>query len=512
MNCKTIKSLSLGIVLLAVASCAPKHSEVAGGAQPGDIIPLPVEYSAQPVGITTEVLKQLPERVRISESALRQHLNGKQLTDWQLKSAYWLEVGKRGVKIIAADPEGVFYARQSLKMMASCDTAVAYCTILDYPRFRHRGILLDESRHYQGMAFVKKQLEMMALLKMNRFHFHLVDNPGWRLQIDAYPRLTQLTAWRPVAEFWDWEVDEIGGDFVEEGTPDAYGGYYTKQDIAELLAFADERHIEVIPEIEMPGHNYETIAAYPELACSLSDRPDKREVCPGKESTYQFFEKVLLEVFDMFPSPYIHIGGDESGKRNWELCPDCQARMKAEGLKSVEELQSYMIRRIERFAHDHGKRIIGWDEILEGGLAPDATVMSWHGTEGGLQAIAQGHDVIFTPTRYYYLDYHQDSTQYRAVGHYLPLEKVYSFDPLTEAIPDSAAHHVLGVQGNLWTEWVREAWHAEMQLYPRAFAIAETGWSPASRIHYPDFERRASAFAAVAHAMGYTSYGQPREE
>ncbi len=214
----------------------------------------------------------------------------------------------------------------------------------------------------------------------------------------------------------------------------------------------------------------------------------------------------------MFPSPYIHIGGDESGKRNWELCPDCQARMKAEGLKSVEELQSYMIRRIERFAHDHGKRIIGWDEILEGGLAPDATVMSWHGTEGGLQAIAQGHDVIFTPTRYYYLDYHQDSTQYRAVGHYLPLEKVYSFDPLTEAIPDSAAHHVLGVQGNLWTEWVREAWHAEMQLYPRAFAIAETGWSPASRIHYPDFERRASAFAAVAHAMGYTVYGQPREE
>ena len=510
---RIIQTLSLCLVLLAVASCK-NRSEVAGGIQPGDIIPLPVEYSLKSRAVPANQLSQLPEKVCISESALRHRLKGNKLTDWQLKSAYWLEVGKKGVKIVASDPEGVFYARQSLKMLSLQDSTVACCTILDYPHFRYRGILLDESRHYQGKAFVKKQLEMMALLKMNRFHFHLVDNPGWRLQIDAYPRLTQFTAWRPQAEFWDWEVDEVGGPFVEEGTPGAYGGYYTKQDIAEILAFAAERHIEVIPEIEMPGHNYETRAAYPELACSLPDRdmPDKWELCPGKETTYQFLEKVLLEVFDMFPSDYIHIGGDEAGKDNWERCPDCQARMKAEGLKSVEELQSYMIRRMERFAHDHGKRIIGWDEILEGGLAPDATVMSWHGTEGGLQAIAEGHDVIFTPTRYYYLDYHQDSAQYRPAGHYLPLEKVYSFDPLTEAIPDSAAHHVLGVQGNLWTEWVREAWHAEMQLYPRAFAIAETAWSPASRKDYPDFERRASAFAAVAHAMGYTIYGQPREE
>ena len=474
---------------------------------PGSIIPAPAEYSVLPGSVRVDGWTQSPT-VRVSESALRQRLEGRELADWQLKSAYWMEIGKEGVKIEAADPEGVFYARQSLRMLASLDSVVTCCTILDWPRFRHRGLMLDESRNFQGKEFVLKQLEMMALLKMNRFHFHLVDNPGWRLQIDAYPRLTQLTAWRPEPDFWDWEKDEIGGDFLEEGTPGAYGGYYSKQDIAEILAFAAERHIEVIPEIEMPGHNYETRAAYPELACSLpsAEMHDKWELCPGKESTFEFLEKVLLEVFELFPSEYVHIGGDEAGKKNWERCPDCQARMKAEGLESVEQLQSYLIKRIESFAHEHGKRIIGWDEILQGGLAPDATVMSWRGTAGGLRAIAEGHDVIFTPTHYCYLDYHQDPKQYRPAGRYLPLEKVYSFDPMEESISKADAHHVLGLQGNLWTEWVHEAWHAEMMLYPRAFAIAETGWSPAARKDYPDFERRASAFAAVARAMGYTVY------
>ena len=488
------------------------YVKVPGVSGPGDIIPAPVEYSVLPGCIRADGLTQSPEEVLLSESALREHLQGRELADWQLKSAYWLEMGKKGVRIVAADAEGVFYARQSLKMLASLGGAVTCCTILDWPRFRYRGILLDESRNFQGKDFVLKQLEMMARLKMNRFHFHLVDNPGWRLQIDAYPRLTQLTAWRPEPDFWDWEKDEVGGDFLEEGTPGAYGGYYTKQDIAEILRYAAERHIEVIPEIEMPGHNYETRAAYPELACSLpeADRPDQWELCPGKESTYEFLEKVLLEVFDLFPSEYVHIGGDEAGKRNWERCPDCQARMKAEGLENVEQLQSYLIRRMERFAHEHGKRIIGWDEILEGGLAPDATVMSWRGTAGGLRAIAEGHDVIFTPTTHYYLDYHQAPDQYRAAGRYQPLENVYAFDPLEEGISEADAHHVLGVQGNLWTEWVHEAWHAEMMLYPRAFAIAETGWSPAVRKDYPDFERRAAAFSSVARTLGYTVYGSSR--
>ena len=489
------------------------YVKVPGKTGPGDIIPAPVEYSVLPGSIGSDRLMQMPQEVRISDGALRPYLKGRILADWQLKSAYWLEVGKTGVKIVAADGEGVFYARQSLKMLASLDRSVTCCTILDWPRFRYRGIMLDESRNYQGKDFVIKQLDMMALLKMNRFHFHLVDNPGWRLQVDAFPRLTQLTAWRPEPDFWDWEKNEVGGDFLEEGTPGAYGGYYTKQDIAEILAFAAERHIEVIPEIEMPGHNYETRAAYPELACSLppAERPDEWELCPGKESTYEFLEKVLLEVFDLFPSEYVHIGGDEAGKRNWERCPDCQARMKAEGLESVEQLQSYLIKRMERFAHEHGRRIIGWDEILEGGLAPDATVMSWRGTEGGLRAIAEGHDVIFTPTTHYYLDYYQDADQYRPAGRYQPLENVYSFDPTEVGVSDADAHHVLGVQGNLWTEWVHEAWHAEMMLYPRAFAIAETGWSPAARKDYPDFERRATALSGVARTLGYTVFGRSGE-
>lgn len=503
---KTLRHFIIaGVCLISAYGCGQK--DIHTQCEPADLIPAPVELAVNPGSVSSDKLAELPEKVKVSEKALLRRLEGRELTDWQLKSAYWLEIGKKGIKIEAADQEGVFNARQSLKMMASLNDTVACCTILDWPRFRHRGMMLDESRHFQGKDFVLKQLEMMALLKMNRFHFHLVDNPGWRLQIDAYPRLTQLTAWRPVAYFWDWEIDATGGDFVEEGTPGAYGGYYTKEDIAEILEFAAERHIEVIPEIELPGHNYETRIAYPELACSLKNGgSDKWELCPGKESTYEFLEKVLLEVFELFPSEYIHIGGDEAGKDNWKICPDCQARMKSEGLTEVEELQSYMVKRIERFAHEHGKRIIGWDEILEGGLAPDATVMSWRGTEGGLKAIAQGHDVIFTPTQYFYLDYKQDEAQYKAVGKYVPLEKVYSFEPMSEGISEADSHHVLGIQGNLWTEHVLHDWHAEMQLYPRVFAVSEVGWSPAGKKNWPDFERRASVLSEAARNWGYVVY------
>ena len=500
--------LAVGTCMMLVLACGQTKSQ--SQSESADLIPAPVELTVGTGIVSSDDLTSLPEKVTVSEEALLGRLNGQKLTDWQLKSAYWMEIGKRGVKIEAADEQGVFYARQSLKMMASLNETVACCTVLDWPRFQHRGVMIDESRHFQGKDFILKQLEMMALLKMNIFHFHLVDNPGWRLQIDAYPRLTQFTAWRPVEYFWNWEVNETGGDFVDEGTPGAYGGYYTKEDIAEILAFAAERYIEVIPEIEMPGHNYEARAAYPELACRLKDGgSDKWELCPGKESTYTFLENVLLEVFEMFPNEYIHIGGDEAGKDNWAVCPDCQARMKSEGLKEVEELQSYMIKRMERFAHEHGKRIIGWDEILQGGLAPDATVMSWRGTEGGMKAIAEGHDVIFTPTQYCYLDYKQDEDQYKAVGKYVPLEKVYSFEPLMEGVSEEDAHHVLGLQGNLWTEHVLEDWHAEMQLYPRVFAIAEVGWTLAENKDWPEFERKTSTLTKAAIDWGYNAYINP---
>ena len=500
------KTMIIGVLAMAAIACGPQRQE-GSGAGPADLIPVPVEYAVGNGCLPSTGLAQMTPVVKISGKSLNRRLKGQELADWQLRQAYWLEIGKKGVRIEAADAQGAFYAMQSLKMLTELADTVSCCTILDWPNFQYRGLMLDVSRNFFDKEFVEKQLEMMARLKLNRFHFHLVDNPGWRLRIDAYPRLTQLTAWRPEPDFWDWEKDEIGGEFVEEGTPGAYGGYFTRQDIAEILAFAAERHIEVIPEIEMPGHNYETRAAYPELACSLpaAERPDQWELCPGKESTYEFLEKVLLEVFEMFPSEYVHIGGDEAGKRNWERCPDCRARMEAEGLQRVEELQSYMIRRMERFAQEHGKRIIGWDEILEGGLAPDATVMSWRGTEGGLKAVAAGHDVIFTPTQHCYLDYHQ-GPQYRPAGPLLTLEKVYSFNPLEEGIDAADAHHVLGLQGNLWTEWVHEPWHAEMQLYPRAFAIAETGWSQPGKKDFPDFERRTDAWSRVVGKLGYTLY------
>ena len=483
-----------------------------GGAGPEDLIPLPVMYAPGNGCIPSARLSQMEPVVKLSEKKLRKRLEGQALADWQLKQAYWLEIGKKGVKVEAADEQGAFYALQSLQMLTELADTVSCCTILDWPRFQYRGVMLDVSRNFFGKDFINKQMEMMARLKLNRFHFHLVDNPGWRLQIDAYPRLTQLTAWRPEADFWDWEKNETGGVFVEEGTPGAYGGYFTKDDIRELLAFAAERHIEVIPEIEMPGHNYETRAAYPELACALpaAERPDEWELCPGKEDTYEFLEKVLLEVFELFPSQYVHIGGDEAGKDNWARCPDCQARMKAEGMQDVEELQSYMIKRMERFAQEHGKRIIGWDEILEGGLAPDATVMSWRGTEGGMKAIAAGHDVIFTPGKYCYLDHHQ-GPQYRPAGSLLSLEQAYSYDPLAE-VSEADAHHVLGLQGSLWTEWVHESWHAEMQLYPRVFAIAETAWSQPSRKDWPDFQRRSDSWTRVARSKGYTVYPVPDRE
>ena len=502
--------LAAEALFLAVSCGGSKEDHKIAGAQPGNLIPAPVAFTVEE-GVIRPTEMGDPA-IRISEKALLRRLKGRKLTDWQLKSAYFLQIGKKGVRIEAADEEGAFYALQSLKMLASLDSLVSYGTVLDWPRFQYRGLMLDVSRNFHGKEFIKKQMEMMALLKLNRFHFHLVDNAGWRLQMDAYPRLTSFAAWRPEADFWDWEKDETGGDFVDEGTPGAYGGYFTKEDIQELLAFAAERHIEVIPEIEMPGHNYETRAAYPELACSLpaAEMTDQWELCPGKEGTYDFLEQVLEEVFELFPSPYVHIGGDEAGKDNWARCPDCRERMEAEGLDSVEALQSYMIKRIGRFAREHGKRIIGWDEILQGGLAPDATVMSWRGTEGGIKAIEEGHDVIFTPTQYCYLDYHQ-GPQYRAVGPLLSLEKVYSFDPLGESIDEAGAHHILGVQGNLWTEWVHEAWHAEMQLYPRAFALAEAGWSQPERKDYPDFKRRSDAWGCVVRRLGYTLYSLPGE-
>ena len=418
--------------------------------------------------------------------------------------AYTMKVTPKGVTITAMGDAGVFYAQQTLAQMTQDGTVkeIVCCEINDAPRFPYRGVHFDVSRHFRSLDFLKKQVDAMAYFKMNKMHLHLTDAAGWRMQIDAYPRLTEFAAWRPQTTWKEWwKADRA---YAEEGTPGIYGGYYTKEQMRELVEYARQRHIDVLPEIEMPSHSEEVFAAYPELGCS--GEPYKHaDFCVGNEKTFEFLETVLAEVMDVFPYEYVHIGGDEAGKQHWKTCPKCQQRMQEEGLKDVDELQSYLIRRIEKFVLSKGRRIIGWDEILEGGLAPDATVMSWRGTEGGIEAMKQGHDVIMSPGKYCYLDHAQDAPfkEPESIGGYLPLKQVYDYEPIEETMPADGHHHLIGVQANLWTEYITTDEHAEYMYWPRAIAIAETGWSRADAKDYDNFKVRVQAALDNLEAKGY---------
>ena len=426
--------------------------------------------------------------------------------------AYILDVTPKGVTIKALSEAGEFYARQTLRQMTADGEVkeIRCCRITDAPRFPYRGLHFDVSRHFRSVDFLKKQMDAMAFFKMNRMHIHLTDAAGWRLQIDAYPRLTGFAAWRPQRTWKEWWAGDR--HYAEEGSAGAYGGYYTKDDIRELLAYAAERHIEIIPEIEMPSHSEEVLAAYPELGCSGEPYKDS-DFCVGSEEVFTFLQTVLDEVMELFPSEYIHIGGDEAGKSHWKTCPKCQQRMKDEGLKDVDELQSYMIRRIGEYVSSKGRRIVGWDEILDGGLAPGATVMSWRGTEGGIEAMSMGHDVIMSPGRYCYLDHTQDAPfrEPESIGGYLPLDSVYVYEPIEASMPEDRRHHLLGVQANLWTEYITEDAHAEYMYWPRAFAIAETGWSQPENKDLQDFRRRALNALEVLKDQGYNVFDLENE-
>ena len=421
--------------------------------------------------------------------------------------AYVLKVTPKGVTIKAASEAGLFYAGQTLRQMTGNGKVkeIQCCEIKDYPRFPYRGLHVDVSRHFRSVDFLKKQIDAMARFKMNKMHIHLTDAAGWRLQVDAYPRLTEFAAWRP-NETWKewWSGDRL---YCESDTPGAYGGYYTKEDIKELLDYASERFIEIIPEIEMPSHSEEVLAAYPELGCSGEPYKDS-EFCVGNEASFEFLETVLAEVIELFPSEYIHIGGDEAGKQHWKTCPKCQKRMQEEGFESVDQLQSYMIQRIEKFVNSKGRRIIGWDEILDGGLAPDATVMSWRGTEGGIKAMSMGHDVIMTPGRYCYLDHTQDAPfrEPESIGGYLPLDTVYVYEPVEASMPADKIHHLKGLQANLWSEYVVSDEHAEYMYWPRAFAVAETAWSMPENKNLDDFRSRALHALEVMKEDGYNVF------
>lgn len=402
------------------------------------------------------------------------------------EEAYLLTVTPKGYRIQANTETGRFRALQTLRQMHFCGQ------VYDYPRFPYRGVMLDISRHFLDKDFIIKQMEAMATVKLNVLHLHLTDDAGWRIQIDSYPRLTREAAWRKGAQWKDWVAG--GRQYAHMGDPDASGGFLSKEDVKEIVAAAERLHITVIPEIEMPGHSRELVTAYPELGC----RKGSEELCPGKETTYDFLIQVLDEVMDMFPSRYIHIGGDETAMTDWEQCPHCRERMRKEGFARVKQLQGYMIRRIEEHLNQRGRRLIGWDDILSGGLSPDATVMSWQGIEGGVRAMKEGHDAIMTPAKWCYINNAQDNPlrEPKSEGGYLPLEAIYKYEPFDD-VPPELLRHLLGVQACLWQEHIPTPEHTEYMLYPRIAAMAEIGWTRPEIKDYKDFRERMVQWAGA---------------
>ena len=423
---------------------------------------------------------------------------------------YRLITTSESVTVEATADAGLFYGLHTLFQFLEDGKSIPQSTIIDKPRFAYRGVMLDVSRHFFGVDFVKKQIDAMARYKLNHLHLHLTDAAGWRIEIKRYPLLTQKAAWRTHASWKEWwHADR---HYVEEGSEQAYGGYYTQEQLRDLVAYAQERHITIIPEIEMPSHSEEVLAVYPELSCSHVPYKES-DFCIGNEQTFEFLENVLTEVMDIFPSEYIHIGGDEASKQSWSKCALCQARMHKEGLDGVDELQSYLIHRIDTFLTSHGRKLLGWDEILDGGLAPNATVMSWRGYEGGLRAIEAGHRAIMTPGEYCYLDAYQDAphTQPEAFGGYLPLQKVYAYDPLPAHLSATQSALLYGVQGNLFAEYIPTEEHLEYMLYPRILAIAEVGWSTPENKDYAHFLPRVLRQINHLKRAGYHTFDLEHE-
>jgi hexosaminidase len=434
-----------------------------------------------------------------------------------IAGAYYLSVGNNGVYVAGDNEAGAFYGIQTLIQLlpvsveqtqsSASKLSIPHVSVTDYPRFGYRGLMLDVGRHFFPVDFIKTYIDFIAMHKMNNFHWHLTDDQGWRIEIKKYPRLTEIGAWRN---------GTIIGHYPGTGSDNTrHGGFYTQEQVKEVIAYAKKRYVTVIPEIEMPGHASAAIAAYPWLSC-FANEPTKNSpnaadltktaggkqvqetwgvfedvFCAGNDSTFTFLQDVLSEVAALFPSTYIHVGGDECPKSNWKRCPKCQARMKQLGLKTEHELQSYFIQRMEKFVNSKKKKMIGWDEILEGGLAPNATVMSWRGEKGGIEAAKLDHDVLMTPTTYVYFDYaqskHEDSL---VIGGFLPLEKVYGYEPIPAVLTPQQGKHILGAQSNIWTEYMDNAGKVAYMIFPRVAALCEVLWSPKEKRDYKDFQKR----------------------
>ncbi len=466
------------------------------------------DYLQQVYGFKLDIDKQ--------ESKNYIRFNTKKFIKAPDNDAYSLTVTKDGVSIDGDTYAGTFYGMQTLiQLLPVADQSSAnhqplpipYVSIQDYPRFSYRGMHLDVGRHFFPVSFVKKYIDYIALHKMNFFHWHLTEDQGWRIEIKKYPRLTEVGAYRN---------GTIIGRYPGTGNDNIrYGGFYTQEEVKDIVQYAADRHITVVPEIEMPGHSSAAIAAYPWLSCfpdeetnipahpsEASKKMTGKKVqetwgvfddvfCAGKDSTFNFLQDVLDEVIPLFPSQYVHVGGDECPKANWKRCPQCQARMKQEGLKDEHELQSYFIQRMEKYLNSKGKTLIGWDEILEGGLAPNAWVMSWRGEQGGIDAAKQNHNVIMTPGSHVYLDHSQTRNEDSVtIGGYTPVDKTYSYEPVPKELNADQAIYVKGAQGNVWTEYMKNPSKVEYMIFPRMSALSEVLWSPKEKKNWSDFEKR----------------------
>jgi hexosaminidase len=511
--------------------------KVSGQDLPVSIIPEPVEvqklngvfeltksstvtYNKADARATAEMLVQklsvptgfILEAVKGKTGSIQLNINDRKVEELG-DEGYTLESTPQGVLIAANEPAGLFYGMQTLlqllpkaiegKSVADVKWVVPAVKILDYPRFGWRGLMLDVSRHFFSKEDVMRYIDEMARVKFNTFHWHLTDDNGWRVEIKSLPRLTEVGAWRV----------ERAGHFGQReapkpGEPATYGGFYTQDDIREVIAYAAERHVTIVPEIDVPGHSMAAIASYPELSCTkdttIMVNPGSNfaewygdgtfkmlidnTLNPSDERVYEFLNKVFSELAALFPNPYIHVGGDECYKGFWEKDPGCQELMKKEKLDHVEQLQGYFMNRVEKILNAKGKKLIGWDEILEGGISPGATVMSWRGMEGGIEAAKMGHDVVMTPTTFAYLDYTQgDPTIDPPIYAYLRLNRTYSFEPVPDEVDGK---YILGGQGNLWTEQIPTLRYAEYMTYPRAWALAETFWSPKEKKNWENFIKR----------------------
>jgi hexosaminidase len=548
----------LAIICVLTVSCTNKYKNVVNTEQEYQIIPKPafsetangqflVDSNTKVVGAAVlenegSYLVDLIGNSTLINVLFEEGTNGdgnillKIDTSIEGEEAYIVSVAYDQITISGKTATGVFYGIQTLRQLMPAEIessenklgsfTIPAVTIKDSPRFEYRGMHLDVARHFYPVDFVKKYIDLIALHKMNTLHWHLTEDQGWRIEIKKYPKLTEIGSKR---------YGTIIGHHPGTGNDEKeYGGFYTQEEVKDIVKYATERHVTVIPEIELPGHSLAAIASYPSLSC-FPEEPTKifgdqgskkgKEMqangtpklvyeswgvvddvyCAGKEETFKFLEDVLAEVIPLFPGKYVHIGGDECPKGNWKRCPNCQARMEAEGLHDAHELQSYFIQRMEKYINSKGKSIIGWDEILEGGLAPNATVMSWQGTEGGITAAKQRHDVIMTPGHSVYFDHYQtedNENEPLAIGGKTTVQDVYAFNPMPAELTAEEGKHVLGAQANVWSEYIPTTEYVEYMILPRMSALSEVVWSSHESKDWDDFRGRLNNLVVRFDVLG----------